>query len=117
MQFINICCSTSSTDQHVLLKPSQAYFHGAFLVFLDALGVGAIVNGQSASSAGELCSQFFLHQLKDVVEEVDGFDSDMKATVEAMDTEDNDNAMFTFGGFSILRGRSLFCLTSFLRYA
>ncbi len=87
------------------------------MVFLDALGVRAMVNSQSASSVGELCSQFLLHQLKDVDGEVDGFDSDMKATVEAMDTEDNNNAMFTFGGFSILRGRSLFCLTSFLRYA
>ena len=95
VQFINVCSSTNSTDQHTLLEPSQAYFHGAFLVFLDALGLGRMVNSQSTNSARE----FLLNQVK-------GFDDHDNATIKAMETENYNNDMFTFGGFSIARGRS-----------
>ncbi|CAB4002946.1 midasin isoform X1 [Paramuricea clavata] len=97
VQFINVCSSTNSTDQHTLLEPSQAYFHGAFLVFLDALGLGRMINSQSTNCARE----FLLNQIK-------GFDDHNNATIKAMETEnDNNNEMFTFGGFSIARGPEL----------
>jgi hypothetical protein len=93
-------------DQHTRLEPSQAFFHGAFLVFLDALGLGATAIGQSANSASELCSQFLSDQLKDL----SAIDGETNGTDEAMDTEDNNNEMFTFGGFSVPRGTSLCCV-------
>jgi hypothetical protein len=99
-------------DQHTRLEPSQAYFHGAFLVFLDALGLGATAIGQSANNASELCSQFLSDQLKDL----SAIDGKTNGTDEAMDTEDNNNEMFTFGGFSVPRGTSLCCVCLFQSY-
>ena len=54
-----------------------------------------MVNSQSTNSARE----FLLNQVK-------GFDDHDNATIKAMETENYNNEMFTFGGFSIARGRS-----------
>ena len=99
VKFINAC---SSKDTTTFLYPSQAYFHGAFLVFLDALG---IVNSQGTSNARELCSQFLSRQLEEIPGVANGSNDHQDITVEAMQTEDNE--MFIFDGFSIRRGRSI----------
>ena len=99
VKFINAC---SSKDTTTFLHPSQAYFHGAFLVFLDALG---IVNSQGTSNARELCSQFLSRQLEEIPGVANGSSDHEDITVEAMQTEDNE--MFIVDGFSIRRGMSL----------
>ena len=101
VKFINVC---SSKDTTTFLHPSEAYFHGAFLVFLDALG---IVNSQGTSNARELCSQFLSRQLEEIPGVASGSNDHEDTTVEAMQTEDNE--MFIFDGFSIRSGRSLCC--------
>ena len=54
VNFINVTARISSTEMETdcsdsqYLEPVQSYLHGAFLVFLDALGAGTLSNGDKS---------------------------------------------------------------------
>ncbi|XP_028395044.1 midasin-like isoform X2 [Dendronephthya gigantea] len=99
-----ICFTANTNNKHQILSPTQAYFHGAFLVFLDALGLGTLKNSQNTSSARDACAQFLQEQLKDYSKLVNGDCPNENVINESMETDENKSEMFTLGSFSIPRG-------------
>ena len=104
VKFINVCTLKDPTAQRTVLEPSQAYIHGAFLVFLDALGLTTTANSETTNSARELCSQFLRNQLKGVLGIVGSGCVGENEACEAMETEDANDKIFSFGGFCIPKG-------------
>ena len=104
VKFINVCTLKDPTAQRTVLEPSQAYIYGAFLVFLDALGLTTTANSETTNSARELCSQFLSNQLKSVLGMVDSGCVGENEASESMETEDTNNEIFSFGGFCIPKG-------------
>ena len=91
---------------HRVLDPAVSYIHGAFLVFLDALGLGmssSLINDRGVSDSRQLCYEFLHRQVKN-----DSNIQELFPKVEHggqdMETEDENPGSFTIGGFSVPRG-------------
>ena len=92
----------------------QAYFHGAFLVFLDALDFGGLVDSQTKNTARDICVQFLMNQLKRISGTANVFDEYHTSNAELKQKMFN-GEVFNFGAFAILKGDLLH--TRFLNIA
>ncbi|XP_046844513.1 midasin-like isoform X2 [Xenia sp. Carnegie-2017] len=103
VQFINICCAETAIEHLTTFHPAQAYFHGAFLVFLDALDFGGLVDSQTKNTARDICVQFLMNQLKGISGTTNVFDEHHTSNAELKQKMFNEE-VFNFGAFAILKG-------------